>query len=99
MWCWGEVVRVADGVSDKASARCKKLLPAGAVLMKWPEDKDRNEKESMSWVVLLPSKWNKDYHNAWRYDPRDVPRPEVAPGGARAAQSASEKGAKRQRTA
>ena len=47
--------------------------------------------------ALQPSKWNKDYHNAWRYDPRDVPRLEVAPGGARAAQSGSANGAKRQR--
>ena len=99
MWCWGEVVQVADGLSDKASERCRKLLPAGAVLMKWPADPDRKEKESLSWVVLLPSKWNKDGQNAWRFDPRDVPRPEAVQEGARANQSGSAKSSKRQRKA
>ena len=28
-------IGVADGTSDKASERCKKMLPAGAVLVKW----------------------------------------------------------------
>ena len=35
------------------------MLPAGAVLVKWPADADRKEKETMSWDVLIPNKWNK----------------------------------------
>ena len=53
------------------------MLPAGMVLLKWPEDADRKEKETQSWKVLLPNKFNKQVHYGWRYDPRDVPR--VAP--------------------
>ena len=87
MWCSAEVVKVADGFSDKASSRCKKPLQAGAVLLKWPEDKDREEKESLSWMVLLPNKWNKDGQNAWRFDPCDLPLAAVpaAPAAAPAA--------------
>ena len=73
IWSPGEVVRVADGTSDMASERCRKMLPAGMVLLKWPEDADRKEKETQSWKVLLPNKFNKQVHYGWRYDPRDVP--------------------------
>ena len=31
----GKVVRVADGLTDKGSARAKKILPAGALLSHW----------------------------------------------------------------
>ena len=41
--CSGEVVQIADGQTDKASERCKNLLPAGAVRIKWPEDKTYGE--------------------------------------------------------
>ena len=84
IWAPGQVDRVADGTSDKASERCKKMLPAGAVLIRWPADADRKEKESMSWQVLLPKKWNKTTQYGWRYDPRDVPRkaPAAAPAAA-----------------
>ena len=86
IWSPCEVVKVADGTSDKASERCKKMLPAGAVLVKWAEDKDREEKETLGWKVLLPKKFNKHTQYGWRYDPRDVPRaapaPPVAPGAA-----------------
>ena len=74
IWSPGQVIKVADGTSDKASARCKSILPAGMVLLKWAEDPDRNEKETQSWKVLLPQKFNKQVLYGWRYDPRDVPR-------------------------
>ena len=79
IWSPCEVVKVADGTSDKASERCKKMLPAGAVLVKWAEDKDREEKETLGWKVLLPKKFNKHTQYGWRYDPRDVPRAAPAP--------------------
>ena len=37
-----------------------------------PKDKDREEKESLSWMVLLPNKWSKDGQNAWRFDPCEL---------------------------
>ena len=74
IWSPGEVIKVADGTSDKASEKCRSILPAGMVLLKWPEDTDRKEKETQSWKVLLPQKFNKQVLYGWRYDPRDVPR-------------------------
>ena len=62
----------------------RKMLPAGAVLLRWPADEDRGEKETLSWKVLIPKKWNKTTQYGWRYDPRDVPRkaPAAAPAAA-----------------
>ena len=64
--------QVADGVSDKASARCKKLLDAGALRIRWPEDKEYNEPETFVWSLLLPQNWNKNVHLGWRWDPREL---------------------------
>ena len=72
IWCSGEVVQVADGVSDKASERHKKLLPAGAVRMKYPEDPEYAEGESFAWQVLHPAKWNRDVQYGWRWDPCEL---------------------------
>ena len=68
IWCSGEVVEVADGKTTKKSPRCKSPLPWGAVRIKWPEDKDRDEPESFVWSVLKPADWNEDVHLGWRYD-------------------------------
>ena len=65
-------MQIADGETDKASERCKNLLPAGAVRIKWPEDQDYGEKESFGWIVLHPNKWNRDVQNAWRWDPSEL---------------------------
>ena len=72
IWCSGEVVQVADGVSDKESARHKKLLPAGAVRIKYPEDPEYAESEHYAWQVLHPSKWNRDVQYGWRWDPCEL---------------------------
>ena len=67
---------MADGTSDKASEKYKKMLPAGMVLIKWPEDVDRGErceKETQGWRLLLPKKFNKHQQYGWRFNPRDVP--------------------------
>ena len=45
IWVTGEVVQIANGTTDKESPRCKNLLEAGAVRIKWPEDTDFEEKE------------------------------------------------------
>ena len=60
MWCSAEVVKVADGFSDKASSRCKKPLQAGAVLLKWPEDKDRDEEREEKEGNKIGEKKSKD---------------------------------------
>ena len=61
------------------------MLPAGAVLVKWPADADRGEKETVQWKVLIPNKFNSQAQNAWRVDPRDLAtaRPPVQPEGGR----------------
>ena len=80
IWASGKVKRVADGLTDKASARAKKILPAGAVLWGWDADPEYDEPAGEKWLVLLPSKWNKQVQYAWRYDPCELapqgsPRP------------------------
>ena len=67
-------------LSNTRSPRARKLLPAGALLWAWPADPDRMEPAGESWLVLLPSKWNKQTQYAWRFDPSELapqgqPRP------------------------
>lgn len=59
--------QVADGKTDKQTARCRKILPAGAVRIKWPADVEYDEEESYVWSVLKPSSFNKDVHLGWRF--------------------------------
>ena len=56
IWSTGKVVRVADGLADKRSARAKKILPAGALLWAWEADADFEEKAGEQWLILLPDK-------------------------------------------
>lgn len=77
IWAEGEVVQVADGEKDKKSARCKKILPAGAVRIKWPEDAQYDESESFVWSILKPSAFNKDVHLGWRFAPCEIIRMEA----------------------
>jgi len=67
IWCEGEVVQATDGETDKMSARCKKVLPAGALRIKWPADVDFDEDESFVWSMLQPKSFNKDVHLGWRF--------------------------------
>ena len=66
-WCVGEVVRIANGTSYKESPRCKKLLDAGAVCIKWPADEEFDEPESYTWSILTKKNWNKEAVLGWRY--------------------------------
>lgn len=72
IWASGTVKRVADGLTDKASTRCSKILPAGALLWAWDEDKAWGEVAGEKWMVLLPAKWNRHVQYAWRYDPCEL---------------------------
>ena len=56
------MVRVADGVTDKKSARCVKPLPGGTVLWAWDADPDFGEAAGEQWLTLLPKKWNPSTH-------------------------------------
>ena len=66
IWASGRVVRVADGLTDKKSPRARKILPAGALLWGWDEDKEYGEKTGEQWLILLPEKWNQQTQYAWR---------------------------------
>ena len=67
IWCAGTVVQIANGTTDKASPRCKNILHAGAVCIKWPADKDFDEGESYTWSLLTIENWNKEAVLGWRY--------------------------------
>ena len=72
IWASDKVVRVADGLTDKRSARARKVLPAGALLWAWDADAEYDEQAGEKWLILLPSKWNKQTVNSWRYDPCEL---------------------------
>ena len=72
-------MRVADGAADEGrhaqaeSARARKILPAGALLVEWKLDPERDEDEaSVMWLVLHPDKWNKEGHLARRWHPDEL---------------------------
>ena len=67
IWCIGTVVRIANGKTDKESPRCKKILDAGAVCIKWPADKDFDEEEQYTWSILTKANWNNEAVLGWRY--------------------------------
>lgn len=75
IWASGTIKRIADGLTDKRSARAKKVLPAGAVLWAWDADPEFGEQAGEQWLLLLPKKWNPTTHKAaysWRFDPREL---------------------------
>ena len=63
---------MADGLTDRKSARAKKLLPAGALLWQWEADPEFEEAAGEQWMILLPKKWNEQTLYGWRYDPRKL---------------------------
>ena len=67
IWCVGTVVQIANGTTDKESPRCKKILNAGAVCIKWPADEEFGEDESYTWSILTKDNWNKEAVLGWRY--------------------------------
>ena len=75
IWCEGEVVLVANGTTTKEnpeSAKAKKLAEAGAVRIKWPADKERNEPESFTWHIFQKALWNEDAHLGWRFSESEL---------------------------
>lgn len=73
IWASGMVKRVADGMTDKRSARsCTKLLDAGTVLWGWEADPEYKEPAGEEWLCLKPGNWNRHVQYAWRYDPCEL---------------------------
>lgn len=89
IWCEGTVEQVANGTTDKESARCKSLLKAGALRIRWPADAARKERESLSWHVFQECDWNQDAHLGWRFTAAELQK--------RAEAAAAEPAAKRKR--
>ena len=71
IWATGRIARVADGLTDRRSARAKTVLPAGMVLWAWEADPEFDEPAGEKWLALLPNKWNKQQLYSWRFDPRE----------------------------
>ena len=71
-WYQGEVINIWDGLHIvKPRARTSCFKKGEAVMIKWDENKDRNEPSYVLSQMLLPSKWNpKKEHSkgAWRLD-------------------------------
>ncbi|KAL1525976.1 hypothetical protein AB1Y20_020802 [Prymnesium parvum] len=78
IWCEGVVEKVADGEKDKATARCKRILPAGVVQIRWAADIEYDEEETLVWSMLKPSGFNKDVHLGWRFAASELKRMEAA---------------------
>ena len=76
MWCEGEVVEVPNDTTDtsKLTTKCKKLVEAGAVRIKWPEDTDFDEPERCIWTVLKPKDFGEQVHLGWRYAASSIER-------------------------
>ena len=72
IWTPGRVARVADGLTDKRSARARKILPAGALLWEWEANEEFGEKAGEQWLILLPDKWNRQVHYGWRFSPTQL---------------------------
>ena len=91
IWCEGEVVQVANGTTDKETPRCKNLLEAGALRIKWPADPAREEPESFQWHILQEANFNEDTHLGWRFSAAELAK------RAAAAAEAAERAPKRRK--
>jgi hypothetical protein len=60
-------VQIANGTTDTESPRCKKLVQAGAVRIKWEADAEFEEEESYTWSILREDNWNSEVVLGWRY--------------------------------
>ena len=78
IWITGEVQQVADGGTAKRTQRCTKILPHGAVRIKWPKDVEFDEDESFVWSLLKPESFNRNVHLGWRLDATELLKRETA---------------------
>ncbi len=75
IWCEGQVEEAADGVTTKRTPRCKNILPAGAVRIRWPADAARKEPETLVWCILDARDWRREVMNGWRWAERELSTP------------------------
>jgi hypothetical protein len=54
-------------MQPEKAPKCKKLLDAGAVRLKWPADAARGEPESYTWCILTRANWNVEAVLGWRF--------------------------------
>ena len=84
IWCEGEVMGIANGTTDKEGdgATCKKIAKAGAVRMRWPEDKEREvpEPEHFTWCILTDANWNEEAVTGWRFSASELKKRRAAGG-------------------
>jgi len=77
--CEAQVIQVADGVTTKRSKdkHCTKILPAGAVRIRWPADAGRKEKvkETVGWTILNPKDFKREVILGWRWAARELSTP------------------------
>lgn len=64
--------QIADGEKDKRTQRCRKILPAGAVRIKFPQDIDFDESEHFVWCILNPKHFNQEVHLGWRLTAKEL---------------------------
>ena len=76
IWCEGEVVDFAPALSVSILPKLKKEDIDGdtAVRIRWPRDREREEKEQCIWTVLKPKDWSEQVHLGWRYAPESLQR-------------------------
>ena len=64
-----------------ARPSCRKLAKAGAVRLRWPEDRDRDvpEEESFTWAILTEDNWNAEAVMGWRWSKAELKRRKEQP--------------------
>ena len=85
IWCEGEVIAIANGTTDKAAPQSKNVLARGALRIRWPEDRDRKEKECYSWHMFSDDDWRKEGHLGWRYAASELQKRTARAGAAQEA--------------
>ena len=55
------------GTTDTEGPRCKKLLEAGAVRLKFKADAAFEEEEHYAWIILRACNWNAEAVLGWRF--------------------------------
>lgn len=60
-------MQVADEQKDRVTGRYRKILPTGAIQIKWAADAANEERETFVRSILKPAAFNKDVHLGWRF--------------------------------
>ena len=78
-------MEVASRAESRLPAKIRREVEAvpdfRAVLIRWPEDVDRDERETYVWSLLKPNDWCGKRHLAWRYAPCELAKLRAMHGG------------------